>query len=341
MFKIQDLSLLERAQVAPRDKYINCRECQYKKICGGFYIYSDSRWCDGECENCRVLCCQLEESYKIAADLNGLKWDDVKWDKWDFRPPDFLWTVGGKVGNINEPVYLIPVDSLINKVNGTWAGTINLRQRFAIPESSKIGITFAFKDWLLDFLLLDEDMTHKQLAKYDVDFILPIDYSVWYNYPRMDQLIQMRRKMLSMKRLQDMGIKSIPDITLDTKQDALRWAEWLNKNECNICFYCMQRVKVRNSKRWNKGMKYIKLLIELCPDLHFLFAGVNTSNMKKVHSLVGDKFSVISSSAWVFAELRMDILTREKLRDLNYSTINTFKRNIKKLKDFRKITCNG
>jgi len=338
-FSIQNLSVLERSRAAPRDGLIDCKNCPYKDECGGFYIYDDSRWCDGDCDDCRAICCQKSEHFKLAENMGGVSWEDVAWDKWHIEYPDFLWTVGGKVGRIKEPVYLIPVDSLINKTTWNWAGTVNLRERFAISESSKIGITFAFKDWLLDFLQLDEDFTYKNLRKFDVDFILPIDYSVWYNYPRLDQLIQMKRKMLSMKRLQDSGIRTIPDITLDTKQDTIRWAQWLEDNDCNICFYCMQRVKVRNAKRWSKGMKYVKLLRELRPDLHFLFAGVNRSNMKKVFELVGDKFSVVNSAAWVYSEMRMDILTRERLRNKNYSVIDAFKRNIKRLKDFRKEIC--
>jgi len=336
MFEVNDISPLNRARIQPGDAEFRCIKdtCPHFDICGGKWIYDDSRFCDNDCQNCIETCCKRDTGFKIAENLGGLEFDDIKWEKTDFKTARFAWTVSGKVANLEQPMYLIPVDCLVDRRTGMWAGTMSLHDRYSIPDTSQIGITFSFKDWLLEYLKRHEDDVYQELRKYDVDFVLPINYSVWRNYPRLDQLIQMRKKMLSMKRLQDVGIKTIPDVAVTRDIDVNRYADWLLENDCNIVYCTIQGVKKRNDDEWRRVMDVSVQLKEKISNLHVLMAGIGTKNMANALSIFGDDLTIVNASCWVFAELRIHILTREHMRKRGMSIQDVFKFNVETLQEY-------
>lgn len=335
-FEIRHLSLQQRVlQTAPHDEAIRkaCYSCEYRDLCGGFWVWDDSRWCDEDCADCPALCCHKPTWRADARRLGGLSFDDIHWDKWSMDWPDMIWVVGGRAGMLQEPVYMIPVDSLMDRFSLCWAHTPNLRERFSIPESSKVGISFCFQDHRLRHFEDREDLVADALSKFDVDFVLPINYSAYRNYPRLDQLVAMRRRMLSMKLFQDRGIKAIPDVGVIRDTDIERVGDWILREECPTVFMTVQTMRGKLSKpryRIQFG-NLLKLREKIGPDVRFLIQGVSATTLPFFASQLG-KVSFVNHAAWVKAEMRINAVTGAGLRDDGYSVQDTFALNVRLLK---------
>ena len=335
-FNIHHLSFKQRAlQVGPHDDAIKkaCNSCDYRNICGGFWVWDDSRWCDENCVNCLALCCHKPTWRSDAARIGGLSFDDIHWKPWSTDWPDMIWVVGGRTGGLPEPVYVIPVDSLMDRFSLCWAHTPDLHERFSIPASSKIGISFCFQDHRLRRFRDHEDVVADALSKFNVDFVLPINYSVYRNYPRLDQLVAMRRRMLSMKLFQERGLNVIPDVGIIRDVDIDRWADWITREKCSSVFMTVQTMqgKVLTPRYRIQFGNMLKFREKIGPDVRILLQGVSATRMAFFASQLG-KVSFINHAAWVKAELRLNAATDEGLRGSGYTVQDTFALNVNLLK---------
>jgi hypothetical protein len=232
-----------------------------------------------------------------------------------------------------EPVYMIPVDSLLDRFTLNWARTTDLHARFSIPADSKIGISFCFRDWLLDRFRDREDLVADAISKFNADFVLPINYSVYRNFPRLDQLMAMRRRMLTLKLFQERGLKVIPDIGAIRDVDVDRWGDWIIRENCDTIFMTVQTVKGKMTKPEYKikfGM-LLKLREKLGSDVRFLIQGVSAKRMPFFLSQLG-KVSFVNHAAWVKAELRINAINGQGVRDRGLSVQDTFTLNVRLLK---------
>lgn len=335
-FDIRHLSFQQRVtQEGFHDDTIRaaCHSCEYHGICGGFWVWDDSRWCDEDCATCLALCCHKPTWRSDARRLGGLTFDDIHWKPWSIDWPDLIWVVGGRTGGLQEPVYVIPVDSLMDRFSLCWAHTPNLRERFSIPESSKIGISFCFQDHRLRRFRDHEDVVADAASKFDADFVLPINYSVYRNYPRLDQLVAMRRRMLSMKLFQDRGLNVIPDVGIIRDTDIDRWADWVAREKCPAVFMTVQTMqgKLHKPRYRIQFGNLLKFREKIGPDVRILLQGVSATRMPFFASQLG-KVSFINHAAWVKAELRLNAVTGEGLRGSGYSAQDTFALNVNLLK---------
>lgn len=265
--------------------------------------------------------------------LDGLSFDDVHWKPWEIEWPDLVWSVGGRTGMLPEPVYIIPVDSLMDRYTLRWARTKDLRKRFSIPKESKVGISFCFQDHRLNKFKDHEDVVADALERYEADFVLPINYSVYRNYPRLDQLLAMRRRMLSLKLFQERGLQVLPDMGAIRDIDVKRWGDWVLRENCKTVFMTFQTVK-GNMKTANFKIKFgvlQQLREKVGPDVRFVIQGVSAKRMYFFISQLG-KVSIVNSAAWVKGELRIEAETNWSVRDQDLTTQEAFALNVKLLK---------
>ena len=335
-FDLQKLTLLQRSiQIAPHDEIIKaaCRVCKYYDLCGGFWVWDDSRWCDEDCADCPARCCHRKHWFTDARMLGGLSFDDISWTPWEIEWPDLVWSIGGRTGMLPEPVYMIPVDSLMDRYTLRWARTKDLRKRFSIPKESKIGISFCFQDHRLNKFKDHEDLVANALERYEADFVMPINYSVYRNYPRLDQLLAMRRRMLSLKLFQERGLNVLPDMGAIRNIDVERWGDWVRRENCKTVFMTFQTVK-GNMKTTNFKIKFgvlQRLREKVGPDVRFVIQGVSTKRMCFFISQLG-KVSFANSAAWVKGELRISVKTNRSIRDQDLTVQEAFALNVGLLK---------
>ena len=335
-FDIRHLSLLQRAsQAAPHDEKIKaaCHKCAYRDLCGGFWVWDDSRWCDEDCQHCPAMCCHKPTWFSDAVRLGGLQFDDIHWTPWKIDWPDIVWMIGGRCGGMQEPIYVIPVDSLMDRFSLKWARTTNIRERFSIPESSKVGVSFCFQDWLLNNFKDREDLVADALARFNVDFVMPINYSVYRNFPRLDQLLAMRRRMLSLKIFQDRGLKVVPDIGAIRDVDAERYGDWVLREGCDTVFTTVQTLRGRMTKAEYRIKLGTLLRFRECvgPRVRILMQGASARRMPHFREHLG-RVSFINHAAWVKAELHIDAVSNKPVEDRGLSVQDTFALNVRRLK---------
>jgi hypothetical protein len=195
-------------------------------------------------------------------------------------------------------------------------------------------VSFCFQDWLLDRFRDHEDIVADALERFKVDFALPINYSVYRNFPRLDQLIAMKRRMRSLKLFQDRGINVVPDIGAIRPIDVDRWGDWVLNEGCSAVFMTVQTLRGRkkNPLYEIKFDMLLQLRERLGKDVRFLVQGVSARRMPYFRAQLG-KASFINHAAWVRAEFKLDFTGGPRgTRDAGRSVQDTFSLNVSQLK---------
>lgn len=139
--------------------------------------------------------------------------------------------------------------------------------------------------------------------------------------------------MLSMKIFQDNGLKVIPDIGIIRDVDVDRWSDWIKREKCEAIFITIQTMSGKMTKTRHKIQvgNLIKLREKVGDDVRFIIQGASARKMPYFLLKLGN-ISFINHAAWVKAELRINAVTGEGLRDKGYSVQDTFDLNIRLLK---------
>lgn len=296
-------------EITPKDLRLlaKCQECPHQELCGGFFVTDTSRTCDEICHMCRAICCHTEMAQAEVEHVGGLELDTA-WAPWQIAWPDFAWVVGGKVPEgVDEQLFVVTLDSLIDAKTMRWPAATDMRTRFRIPDGANLALSWCFLDWLLDWVLLpgNEEIAYDKVAAMNFDFVLAPNWSVYSNYPRIDQLINMKRRFKSMEELQKRGVKVVPDMAAETERDAERVVEWCLKHRPTAIHFNLQTMKSRSG--FPRAISRLADLRREVPWARAVISGVGHKRMRLVTEMFGEPITFLNATAWINAEMRQDI----------------------------------
>jgi hypothetical protein len=329
-------SIREIQLPSDQEIYEKCKTCPIKDICGGhkeFLLDDDSRYCNRECWNCRAVCCKLDNIYERLDEFNGVRFDDVNYDFWEEDWPDFIWVIDEKIDFIDEDWYAIPFNHIYDHDNDSFNTKDDQKIRYEIPKNSKLTVSFCVKDKYLSPFKSREQISNlaKRFERYNFDFMLPVNFSIYKNFPRVDQLLNMKRSLLSMKEFFDSGINSIPNISLIANRDIERWIKWANKNRLNTCFFNLQTMKTYKRKVLEERIeKYEEFDRHLDWGCHYFIAGANVDDIKFIRDKL-ENVTFINNSAWRKSTFFQSVYD-DNLKKKDMSKYDIFKANKKVLK---------
>ncbi len=322
-----------------------CSTCAYLSLCGGMHVADDSRFCDEQCYACRAICCHTDAAEAAVQKVGGLEFTET-WAPFRLDWPDIIWSIDGNAGDPKEERgFLIPIDAMLDhRTRGWWQGR-DLRKRFGIPEQALVGLSFCWKDWLLDWLATDEDGFLDRVAEYPWDFVLAPNWSTYDNHPRIDQLLAMKRRLVSMTKMQQRGLRVVPDVAWNTDEDVSRHLDWVDANRVRVIHVNVQTIKRRTRDAWVKEIdRAIRIVNHVLTRQYaagdtvgprqVLVTGLGAGRSRWFLDAVvhPEHVTVINSSAWVSADMRVDLMKRG-YRDLGWSREGVFRLNRTMLRD--------
>ena len=154
-----------------------------------------------------------------------------------------------------------------------------LHDVYRLAPATKIALEFYVEDRVLEGLWVSRRAVIREIAGAQPDLILTPNFSVWFDHPRFESLIQIRKANLFYTELVDAGLPAVPDISFYLfEPDGRLWAEWINSQPTlqAVSLFCGGK-KVHASKRHlRETLEDIALFHQAVrPDITFILGGVH------------------------------------------------------------------
>ena len=253
-----------------------CGECRHKERCGGCSIeLCDARFCSKDCGNCRSVCCRSDwdgDTEPVVFDARKL----------DIKLPRVIWQIAGQAYGVKDEAFVLMVHRLFDyRSYPGWAKERSLAKKFKAGDGSKVGLGFCVTDPLLDELELRDDVdkafSWDKAFSYECDFMFGPNLSQWNNFSRKDTLRLIRRKTELCKRMFDLGINVIPDVSWVTEKDVQTIAAWVKACGFKVVSFNLQTLMVspagKHRDRWGYELRLIADFLKFAGNPHLVVVG--------------------------------------------------------------------
>jgi len=152
---------------------------------------------------------------------------------------------------------------------------------YRLAPSTKIALEFYVEDRVLEGIWDSRNTVIRELIGLRVDLILTPNFSVWFDHPRFESIVQIRKANLFYSALVEAGLPAVPDISFYLfEPDGRLWAEWINKQPTlqAVSLFCGGK-KVHASRRHlRETLEDIALFHRAVrPDVTFVIGGVHAA----------------------------------------------------------------
>lgn len=154
-----------------------------------------------------------------------------------------------------------------------------IRHRFGISEKTKIILLCYAKDSLIEKIWKERKVIFPKIAALGFDLVTAVNYSIWFNQPHAERLINLKRSLVTLEEFQELGIPTIPHIYWYGRKDLLRWCDWIHQNP-NVTYVAINLQTERGRDRvWDQTIEDLKFFVSaLNRPLHFLITGPSRPN---------------------------------------------------------------
>ena len=237
----------------------HCADCVARSICKGCCMCAYDNNCHQlTCDICDVRCWQRKDLADWLDDIDGLEIESLECNTpYDYTLPDYIPQLYNSAFKTKEPVYIININKLVKPGAKSWSyrKSGGLKKHYNIPSQSKVIVTFASKDRLLEYIWTNSEdfFNHKTfwdgLAAYhkdkDINAAMSIEFSCFADTPRLEHLINIKRSLISAHEFSKRGIPVILDIPV-TSDGVRRLTQWGSRN--NIQWYMMNFQGINDDK---------------------------------------------------------------------------------------------
>ena len=253
-----------------------CQRCVGYEICG-----AQQTECHAfQTHPNEVLNPDHPELLSWLAQIRGLRFDDVV-----ARPlpgpglPAYVPVIEGRgsayvdAGVLDHvAVTLADVFSECRLVPVSAAG---IRAKLRLPASTRITLLGVGRDRLIERMWGEQSRVFEAIAALEFDLVTAFNYSIWYDQPRMEHLVNLKRSLLTFERLQSLGVPVVPHVYWYNRVDLRRWADWLCANPVPAIALNLQTG--RSQSVWKRLLDGLQWIGERFPkDLQYLVIGPST-----------------------------------------------------------------
>lgn len=315
-----------------------CDTCPVKAFCKGPSSTCDAKFCSTRlkdsigCIGCRAVCNKNPDRATLIKSLGGAGFDDVTWNSFDETFPDVMFQINSLVYNRPDDFYIINSKKLTYLDTLNWSPQKNLYHRFKLSPKGKTILSFFTNDAWMDNYAADLKDLSKEIKKFNPTYVFGPDFSVYENYPRFDIIVNLRRRILSIKYFQDQGLKVIPTLGWIREEDLDRMIEWALKNKIKYALINLQTIALPvHNPAWQKKLNDLKRIRKELPDCEILIVGSTAENrLKSIMENIG-KVKLIDTRCYRLAEYHKDL--NEVKYDKSKSVLDLFDLNKKLLKE--------
>lgn len=159
------------------------------------------------------------------------------------------------------------------------------------------------KDDLIERMWGQQSDIYEVIAALNFSLVTAINYSVWYDEPRLEHLVNLKRSLITLQRLQAVGVPVIPHVYWHNTLDLRRWANWLSQNEMRMIAINLQTA--REETMWARLLEGIEWMGDNFPrHTQYLIIGPSTSaRMSQIRRALG-QVTFCNKDAYILATKR-------------------------------------
>lgn len=315
-----------------------CSTCPVKDFCKGPNKSCDAKFCSTRvrdpigCLSCRAVCNKNPVKQIVVDSVGGADFSDIPWTSFEYDLPDVLFQINSLVYYRKMPAYVINSKKLTYTDTFNWSPQKNIKNRFKIPLTSKIVLSFATSDGWMDFYSRNLKTLALEIKKFSFDYVFGPDFSVYDNYPRFDTIINMKRRVLATRYLEEQGIKVIPTLGWIREEDLKRMLDWALKVSLKCALINFQTVSLpADNSAWEKKLEDLRIIKATLPNCQFFVVGASAENrLRSLMSVLG-KVKLVDTKAYRLAEFHKDY--EEVVQSKDIKVMDLFENNAKQLID--------
>lgn len=168
--------------------------------------------------------------------------------------------------------------------------TNKIRTTLGIDSKSKIILLSYALDELIEGIWPKRRSIFENIASLGLELATAVNYSIWFNEPHAERLINLKRSLITFEDMQRLDIPTIPHIYWFGRKDLCRWKDWLSENK-SVSIVAINLQTERNT--WTRTVEDLKFFVsKLDKPLHFLITGPSTVKRIKQLKKVLPSFSL-------------------------------------------------
>ena len=260
---------------------LDCSQCPALKRCGG-----KSNFCLlGRCGGCSANpLMRMDVRRSVIDHLGGL---DLTWPREVVHPqlPELPLHLPVLIQAYADPVDVPWVAIHGGRLLGVTGRGLTpkhrrpLREVYGLGPTTKIALEFYVEDRVLEGLWASRRSIVKDLVSVGADLILSPNLSVWFDRPRFEGLVQIRRSYSMYMELVEAGLPAVPDIGFNLfEPDGRLWAEWVNSQPTlqAVSLFCGGKKVHASMRHLRENLEDIVLFHRAVrPEITFVIGGVH------------------------------------------------------------------
>ena len=224
-------------------------------------------------------------------DIRGMQLDDVvARDIVEPYLPHYIPNVPrGNQALYNDyaPEYVtVNIGKIVSPVKLKVATSLN--EALGLPPSTKVIIQCYGKDRLIENIWPNREEVLRELYRLKPYAITSVNYSIWDSQNHFEQLMNIKRGLLTFEMMQDIGLPAILHIYWTGLETLRTWAKWIADNP-SVNTVAINLQTLRKKEDWDKAMAELRYFTSIVPrQLHYLITGpITVDRIKEVKSIFG------------------------------------------------------
>jgi len=279
-------------------------------LVSNFVEKNDSSCKNFEKSNYEVIECGTKKGIKYVNDCRGITFENVSAKTIKIKKlPRFVPAVSGGSGFMLKksdiPWVAITLADAISPSQLTV--TKNIREKIGVSNETKILLLNYAGDSLIEKIWTKRREILPQIAQLDIDLMTAIDYSVFWDQPHLERLVNMKRSLITFDIFQKYGAKVVPHIYWSSKKDIERWAKWLSHNP-SVTSVSMYWGLFKDNKNWKIQIEYFKYFNKIIDrPIHQIISGPSTEEKIKEVASIAQNITITNGSAARLASGKKEI----------------------------------
>lgn len=227
-----------------------------------------------------VISCDRSDLAHWLAHIGGPGFTDVTAKPTEIpRLPNYIPVIthgSGKIlSGVEIPFVATQLEEIVSpkelSVKKSLAGTLGINQ------NTKVILLSYGRDELIENIWPERLGVFQQIKKLGFALATGINYSIWFDQPHAENVINLKRSLITFRELQKVGIPSIPHIywAKCSQIDLIRWANWVNDN-INVHLVAVN-LQTLEDEELEEAIEDLGFLVgRISKPIHFLITGPTT-----------------------------------------------------------------
>jgi hypothetical protein len=292
----------------------NCSHCPaFRLFCEGCTTPCRYHRCDRQCRECDVRCGRRTDLAAVVADTGGLALDMELREQPEFRLARYLpqllnqLEIGSALQRVPDVAVglarvLTPRGEISRRALPCRYGPVNLRAQWELSELTRLVCVGNCPDEFLEQLWNTQrhDHTWRRIAVLGFNLATSLNFSIYFDDPRLEHLLNVKRTWLTVQRMQETGhLVPIPHLQWATTLDLARQLDYVRARRFHTLTVNLQMAR---RQEWRTVAAGLALVREQAPGLRLLFAGVTGLRRMRELALQFPSASFTNTSAHFLAQ---------------------------------------